>query len=127
MKLLTPLGLLGLLGLLVLLLIYLLKPNYQQKMVSSTYVWKRSLRYRKKTPISKLKYTDHYLSGSHPYGMRVYLAQPFIRRKFPEITEKAAVIDASAAMRVKGDQETVSTCVEQSKYFPRQPLKMTVS
>ena len=34
MKLLTPLGLLGLLGLLVLLLIYLLKPNYQQKMVS---------------------------------------------------------------------------------------------
>ena len=36
MKFLLPLGLLGLLSLAVLLLIYILRPNYQQKLVSST-------------------------------------------------------------------------------------------
>lgn len=48
MSLLVPLGLLGLLGIAALILIYILKPNYQQKIISSTYVWKLSLRYRKK-------------------------------------------------------------------------------
>ena len=56
MTLLTPLGLLGLLGVVALIVIYLIKPNYQQKFVSSTYVWKLSLRYRKKKlPVSKLR------------------------------------------------------------------------
>ena len=36
MDLLVPIGLLGLIGLLILLIIYILKPNYQQKFVSST-------------------------------------------------------------------------------------------
>ena len=48
MNLLLPLGLLALLSLVVLLIIYLLKPNYQQKMISSTFVWKLSLKYRKR-------------------------------------------------------------------------------
>ena len=34
---LTPLGFLGLIGLIVLILIYIIKPNYQQKFISSTY------------------------------------------------------------------------------------------
>ena len=56
MSLLIPLGLLGLSGLLILLLIYILKPNYQQKLISSTYVWKLSLKYKKKRlPISRLR------------------------------------------------------------------------
>ena len=46
MSLLIPLGLLGLSGLLILLLIYILNPNYQQKLISSTYVWKISLKYK---------------------------------------------------------------------------------
>ena len=99
MKLLTPLGLLGLLGLLVLLLIYLLKPNYQQKMVSSTYVWKRSLRYRKrKLPISKLRNILIIICQVLILTACAFiLAQPFIKKEVPpEITEKAAVIDASA-------------------------------
>ena len=48
MTLLAPLGLLGLLGVLALIIIYIIKPNYQQKFISSTYVWKLSLKYRKK-------------------------------------------------------------------------------
>ena len=56
MKILTPLGLLGLLGILVLILIYIIKPNYQQKYISSTYVWKLSLKYKKKRiPTSRLR------------------------------------------------------------------------
>ena len=56
MKFLLPLGLLGLLSLAVLLLIYILRPNYQQKLVSSTYIWKLSLKYRKRrVPISRLR------------------------------------------------------------------------
>ena len=56
MSLLVPLGLLGLLGIAALILIYILKPNYQQKIISSTYVWKLSLRYRKKKiPVSRLR------------------------------------------------------------------------
>ena len=56
MKLLTPLGLLGLIGIIILIIIYIIKPNYQQKMISSTYVWKLSLKYRKKKlPTSRLR------------------------------------------------------------------------
>lgn len=127
MKLLTPLGLLGLLGLLVLLLIYLLKPNYQQKMVSSTYVWKRSLRYRKrKLPISKLRNILIIICQVLILTACAFiLAQPFIKKEVPpEITEKAAVIDASAAMRVKGDQETrFERAVEQVKVLSEATFK----
>ena len=53
---LTPLGFLGFIGLLILLLIYILKPNYQIKFISTTHVWRLSLKYRKKKlPISKLR------------------------------------------------------------------------
>lgn len=56
MRLLLPLGLLALVGILVLILIYIIKPNFQQKLISSTYIWKLSLKYRKrKIPISKLR------------------------------------------------------------------------
>ncbi len=56
MKLLTPLGLLGLLGIVVLIIIYIIKPNYQQKFLSSTFIWQLSLkRKRKKLPISRLR------------------------------------------------------------------------
>ena len=48
MELLLPLGLLGLLGIVALIIIYIIKPNYQTKYVSSTYIWKLSLKYKKK-------------------------------------------------------------------------------
>lgn len=56
MRLLLPLGLLALVGILILLLIYIIKPNFQQKLISSTYIWKLSLKFKKrKIPISKLR------------------------------------------------------------------------
>ena len=56
MRLLLPLGLLALVGILILILIYIIKPNYQQKLISSTYIWKLSLKFKKrKIPVSKLR------------------------------------------------------------------------
>ena len=51
MNLLLPWGLLGLLSVAVLLLIYILRPNYQHKLVSSTFIWKLSLKYKKNLPV----------------------------------------------------------------------------
>ena len=51
-----PLILLGLVGILILIIIYIIKPNYQQKAVSSTFIWRLSLKYkRKKLPVNKLR------------------------------------------------------------------------
>ena len=47
-KFLIALGLLGLLGIVALLLIYIIKPNFQQKLISSTYIWKLSLKFKKR-------------------------------------------------------------------------------
>jgi len=56
MRFMTPMGLLGLIGLMLLILIYVLKPKYQEKSISSTFVWKLSLKYRKhKIPFQWLK------------------------------------------------------------------------
>ena len=37
---LTPLGFLGLIGLIVLIIIYIIKPNYQNKFISSNFIFK---------------------------------------------------------------------------------------
>ena len=56
MSFLTPLGFLGFLGVVALIIIYIIKPNFQNKIISSTFIWKLSLKYKKKRiPISKLR------------------------------------------------------------------------
>ncbi len=40
-------GLFGFLGIVALIIIYILKPKYQDKTVSSTFVWKLSLKYNR--------------------------------------------------------------------------------
>ncbi len=41
-------GLLGLISILLLIIIYILKPKYQEQMISSSLIWKLSLKYKKK-------------------------------------------------------------------------------
>lgn len=101
MKWLIPLGFLGLLGLLALLIIYLIKPNYQKKGVSSTYVWKLSLRFRKKKkPISRLQ--DIFLLICQVLAIvfcTFAMAQPVLAALSPEaIDRKIVVIDGSVSM-----------------------------
>lgn len=109
MKLLVPLGLLGLLGLLILFLIYILKPNYQQKMVSSTYVWKLSLKYKKKrVPVSRLRNLLILLCQILILcGAAFIISKPVIVHGDGSVqSEKIFIIDASANMLAASNGET---------------------
>lgn len=106
---LLPLGFLGLIGLAVLLLIYLIKPNYQNKLVSSTFVWKLSLKYQKKRlPISKIKNLLILLLQILILTLCAFiLAGPVILDNVDKSDEVVIIIDASASMRaVDGDKMT---------------------
>ena len=109
MTLLTPLGLLGLLGIVALIIIYIIKPNYQQKFISSTYVWKLSLKYRKKKiPINKLRNFLIILCQILILtAAAMILARPVEVLKFKEENrEVIAIIDSSASMRAEFGGET---------------------
>ncbi len=105
----TPLGFLGLLGIAVLILIYLLKPNYQQKIVSSTYVWKLSLKYRRKSlPISRFRNILLLLCQLLIITACAFmLAQPFIRADVASAQrEEIFILDSSADMHAAYNKET---------------------
>ena len=98
---LTPLGFLGLLGLVVLILIYIIKPNYQNKIISSTFVWKLSLKYKKnKIPLSKFRNILLLLCQILAIIVASFmLAQPYFAEEDETVaTKKVFVIDASASM-----------------------------
>lgn len=104
MKLLTPLGLLGLLGIAVLILIYVIKPNYQQKTVSSTFVWKLSLKYKKKrVQINKLRNVLLILCQVLVLtACALILAEPNrVVKAETDPSEVIAIIDSSASMRAQ--------------------------
>jgi hypothetical protein len=106
---LTPIGFLGLIGLIVLLIIYLIKPNYQNKQISSTFVWKLSLKYRKKKlPISKLRNILLVICQCLIITACAFiLAQPFIDGDDLDADkEKVIIIDASGSMRADIEGET---------------------
>lgn len=99
---LKPLGLLGLLGVLALIVIYIIKPNYQNKFVSSTYVWKLSLQRKKRSvPISKLRQILLIICQiCFLVSAALILANPSqLIREPTTAPEAVAVIDASASMR----------------------------
>lgn len=100
MSLIAPLGFLGLIGLGALILIYLLKPNYQQKLVSSTFVWKLSLKYRrKKIPINKLRNILILICQILIIILCSFImAGPVKPVEADVATEKVVIIDASASM-----------------------------
>ncbi|MCH5153598.1 MAG: VWA domain-containing protein [Clostridiales bacterium] len=108
MSLLAPLGFLGLLGLAVLILIYLLKPNYQQKLVSSTFVWKLSLKYkRKKVPINKIRNLLILLCQILIIALCAFIMTgPVVSSEVNVSTEKVIIIDASASMLAKNKDKT---------------------
>ncbi len=109
MRLLAPLGLLGLISVLVLILIYILKPNYQQKFISSTYVWKLSLKYRKKKiPVSKLRNILIIICQIFILAAcSAILSKPaLVVKEMETAPEVVAIIDSSASMRAGSMNET---------------------
>ncbi len=106
---LVPIGFLGLLGIIALIIIYIIRPNYQQKFISSTYIWKLSLKYkRKQLPISKLNNILLFLCQLLIMAIcGALLAQPVIAsEKQGDKNEKVIIIDASASMLMSIGNET---------------------
>ena len=102
MSFLTPLGLLGLLGIIILIIIYIIKPNYQQKIISSTFFWKLILKFRKKKlPTSRLR--DIILIICQILivtACSLILAHPVkILKIVSDKPEVIAIVDASASMK----------------------------
>ncbi len=110
MTLLTPLGLLALLSVVALIIIYIIRPNYQQKFVSSTFVWKLALkRKRKRIPTSKLRnillIICQVMILLSLTALLTTPSQPLEVKS--DAVEIVAIVDASASMRTK-DSDNVS-------------------
>ncbi len=109
MSLLTPLGFLGLIGIIILIIIYIIKPNYQQKIISSTYIWKLSLKYKKKRiPINKLRNILIFICQVLIItACSFILAQPIIKAiEDKSYRDQVVIIDASASMLAEVGGET---------------------
>lgn len=107
MTLIHKLGLVGLIGIVILIVIYLIKPNYQQKTVSSTYIWKLSLKYKKKRlPTSKIRNILLFLCQALALTCLVaVLVKPaIVLKQFNDEEEIVVIIDASASMRTKSEE-----------------------
>lgn len=107
MKLLLPLGLLGLIAIAALILIYILKPKYQDKKVSSTYIWKLSLKYAKrKVPFSWLQNSVLFILQLLIIALLAFsMAMPHIVLA-SKSGEKIIVLDASASMAAEYNGKT---------------------
>lgn len=110
MRLLLPLGLLGLLSILALILIYIIRPNYQVKHVSSTYVWKLSLkRKKKKLPTSKIRNILIFLCQLLILtAITLILTNPSLvySNTVGSDVDVIAIIDSSASMYAKSNDFT---------------------
>lgn len=100
MSILYPLGLLGLIGAVILIIIYIIKPKYQEKKISSTYIWKLSLKYYKR------KIPFHWLNKSLLFIIQLLsilfitflLTRPYIKVD-AKSNEKIIIIENSASMQ----------------------------
>ena len=108
-KFLIPLGLLGLLGIVALILIYIIKPNFQQKLLSSTFLWRLSLKFKKKKiPLSRLR--NILLIACQVLiitAIAAILAKTIhvLKEKVTQ-PEVVLVIDSSASMRAGTEEST---------------------
>lgn len=102
---LLPIGFLGLLGLGALILIYILRPKYKEKVLSSTFIWKRSMKYiKKRRPLDILRTLLILLCQCLLVILcAIILSKPYL---FDESllnagAERIIIIDASASMRAR--------------------------
>ncbi|MBP3568591.1 MAG: BatA and WFA domain-containing protein [Lachnospiraceae bacterium] len=106
MSFLNPMGLLGLLGIPVLILIYIIKPKFQEKLVSSTFIWKLSQKYKKKSlPWQITNLLLFLVQLIIIVAISLILARPVIVTE-DGAAEKIVILDASASMQMKGSNGT---------------------
>ena len=130
-------GFLGALGILVLVIIYLIKPNYQNKRISSTYVWRLSLKYKKRAlPVSKIQNIITFICQMLMLTILTgLLASPVVAADaIGDEDEVVIIIDASAGMRISDEGETrferaVSAAREraESAFAERSPVSIIIA
>lgn len=106
MTLINKIGLLGLIGVVALIIIYVIRPNYQQKTISSTYVWKLSLKKKKKkVPVSTIRNLLLFFCQMLALTcLAMILMKPAIVLKTPaEESETILILDTSASMRTESE------------------------
>ncbi|MCL2847665.1 MAG: VWA domain-containing protein [Firmicutes bacterium] len=103
---LIPLGFLAFLSILALIIIYIIKPNFQKQFVSSSLIWKLSLKYKKKkVPISKLRNILIFICQVLILTSLAFMITHPIIAGFQEAeaVHKVLIIDASASMSARGE------------------------
>ena len=102
---LNPWGLLGLLAIPLVVLIYLLRSRYKTKSVSSTFIWKRSLKYvKRRIPLNFIMSLILILQILIVIAASFAIARPTIEPM--ETGEKIIILDASASMQTKQGEKT---------------------
>ena len=105
MNLLQPLGLLGLIGVPIIIIIYLIKSKYVQKPVSSTFIWKRSLKYiKRKVPMSIIISLLLILQILTVIAASLAISRPTIKPL--KSNETIIILDASASMNTSNGTTT---------------------
>lgn len=103
MSFLNPAGLWGLLGIPVLILIYIIKPKFQEKPVTSTFIWKLSQKYKKKTLPWQITNLLLFVMQLCIIGaISMILARPVLMTE-DGAEEKIIILDASASMMTEGE------------------------
>lgn len=107
MSFLNPWGLLGLIGIPVLILIYILKPKFEEKTVSSTFIWKLSLKYKKKRiPMQWLRRSLLFILQLLAITLvSLILAHPVVNSS-EGTGEQIVILDASGSMMASDGNET---------------------
>lgn len=105
MNILQPLGLLGLIGVPIIIIIYLIKSKYVQKPVSSTFIWKRSLKYiKRKVPMSIIISLLLILQLLTVIAASLAISRPTIKPL--KSNETIIILDASASMQTTNGTST---------------------
>ncbi|MDR1094067.1 MAG: BatA and WFA domain-containing protein [Clostridiales bacterium] len=125
MNLLIPLGLLGLIGLIILIFIYILKPKYEEKILSSTLIWKLSLKYiKRKAPWQWLKNSVIFLLQFLTVALLAFMmARPIFARSI-EAEDVIIALETSAGMRAEtGGATRLSRAVEEIKKITKETVE----
>ncbi len=121
MSLLVPLGLIGLLGVVLLVVIYIIKPNHIQKVISSTHIWKLSLKYKKKrASVNKINNILIFVCQLLILGIcGLLLANPVLGYEVAaDEKEEILIIDASASMLLdSGESTRFERAVSEAKIY----------
>ena len=117
---LLPLGFLGLIEIALLFVIYILKPQFKEKRVSSTLIWKRVVLHSKKKNVFFSNFFIFLIQALLIAIISAALAEPrlFSNNTIAEDSEYVMILDASASMRAKSledDKTRFNRAVEAAK------------